>query len=325
MTNTDKSNRPFVFVRCLTYNHENYIEDALKGFAMQITDFPFLVVVIDDCSTDGTADIVRRYEAMYPDKIKGIYLPHNFKKSKEDKQPYYQEYIDRATYWAECEGDDYWIDPYKLQKQVDYLENHPDCVMCVHGAEWTIGENEDRVIMGCNYREERDLTTDEIIINGGLYVAWASTMFKTGFFPEGIERPLWWQMADVGDYPKRIYASLNGKVHFLPDLMCVYRFQHPGSWTYNQSKVKDIKHAKCEIAWMELLDKETSYQYSKAIMDHLSWYYMLLYNGNALSTCVYYKKIYQTGRVSKQKFLKQVIKRIFSPLYKIYCMIRYGN
>lgn len=130
MKETNKNNRPFVFVRCLTYNHEPYIEDALKGFAMQKTDFPFLAVVIDDCSTDGTADIVRRYEAQYPEKIKGIYLPHNFRQTKEDKRPYYQEYIDKAAYWAECEGDDYWTDPYKLQKQVDILEADKSLMLC---------------------------------------------------------------------------------------------------------------------------------------------------------------------------------------------------
>lgn len=127
-----KKDKPFVFVRCLTYNHEKYIEDALKGFVMQKTDFPFLAVVIDDCSTDGTAGIVRRYEAQYPDIIKGIYLPHNFRQTREDKRPYYQEYVDKAIYWAECEGDDYWTDPYKLQKQVDFMEAHPECTVTFH-------------------------------------------------------------------------------------------------------------------------------------------------------------------------------------------------
>jgi glycosyltransferase involved in cell wall biosynthesis len=130
----DKKDRPFVFVRCLTYNHELYIEDTLKGFAMQKTDFPFLAVVIDDCSTDRTADIVRKYEAMYPDKIKGIYLPHNFRQTREDKRPYYQEYVDKAKYWAECEGDDYWTDPMKLQKQVDFLEENEDYALSFHDA-----------------------------------------------------------------------------------------------------------------------------------------------------------------------------------------------
>lgn len=127
-----KKDKPFVFVRCLTYNHEKYIEDALKGFVMQKTDFPFLAVVIDDCSTDGTAGIVRRYEAQYPDIIKGIYLPHNFRQTREDKRPYYQEYVDKAIYWAECEGDDYWTDSYKLQKQVDFMEAHPECTVTFH-------------------------------------------------------------------------------------------------------------------------------------------------------------------------------------------------
>ncbi len=320
-----KKNRPFVFVRCLTYNHEPYIEDALKGFAMQKTDFPFLAVVIDDCSTDGTTDIVRRYEAQYPDKIKGIYLPHNFKQSKEDKRPYYRKYIDRATYWAECEGDDYWTDPYKLQKQVDYMESHPECIMCVHAAKWTIGENDEKVIRGCNYQEERDLTTDEIIFNGGLYVAWASTMFKAHSIPDGDERPVWWRMADVGDYPKRIYASLEGKVHFLPEVMCVYRFQHPGSWTYNQGETKDIRHAKCEVAWLEVLDKDTEGKYSNAIYSHLYRYYNLLFCEKEISILEYYRKVCRTGVLSRKKFLKQAIQRIFNHTYKIYCRLKYGK
>ncbi len=71
---------------------------------------------------------------MYPDKIKGIYLPHNFRQTREDKRPYYQEYVDKAKYWAECEGDDYWTDPMKLQKQVDFLEENEDYALSFHDA-----------------------------------------------------------------------------------------------------------------------------------------------------------------------------------------------
>ena len=130
--NTKDNSRPFVFIRCLTYNHEKFIENTLKGFVMQRTDFPFLAVVIDDFSTDGTADIIRTYERQYPDIIKGIYLPYNHRQVKADKRKYYQEYINKATYWAECEGDDYWTDPLKLQKQVDFLESHPDYSVTFH-------------------------------------------------------------------------------------------------------------------------------------------------------------------------------------------------
>ena len=349
MNETDKSNRPFVFVRCLTYNHEPYIEDALKGFVIQKTDFPVVVAIVNDASPDKTADVIKRFiskncnsedisykQTSYADIIMArpisnanclLYVLNLYENhfQKKSHRTYYKQFTDKATYWAECEGDDYWTDPYKLKKQVDYMESHPECIMCVHAAKWTIGENEDKIVRGCNYQEERDLTTDEIILNGGLYIAWASTILKAHTFPDGDERPIWWQMADVGDYPERIYASLNGKVHFLPDVMCVYRFQHPGSWTYNQGKTKDIKHAKCEIAWLEVLDKGTQGKYSDAIYRHLYNYFNLLFFEKEISIKEYYNKVCRTGVISRQKLIKQVIQRIFSHSYKVYCQLRYKN
>ena len=118
-----------VLIRCFTYNHEAYIEDALKGFVMQKTNFPFVAVVVDDASTDRTADIIRKYEKEYPDIIKGVYLKENHYSQKKKKAPYIQPWRDRCKYEAICEGDDYWIDPLKLQKQVDFLERNNDYVL----------------------------------------------------------------------------------------------------------------------------------------------------------------------------------------------------
>ena len=111
-----------VCIHCMTYNHESYIEDALKGFVMQKTSFPFIAVVIDDCSSDKTAEIIKRYEDKYPEIIKGIYLPENYYSQGKSKQPFFDQYDSRAKYIALCEGDDYWVDPLKLQKQVRILE-----------------------------------------------------------------------------------------------------------------------------------------------------------------------------------------------------------
>lgn len=119
-----------VLVKCHTYNHEKYIEQALMGFAMQKTDFPFLVLVIDDCSTDGTAGIIRRYEEKYPGIIKGIYLTENHYSQGKPTDVYTKPFEKEADYIALCEGDDFWIDPYKLQKQHDQLDTHPDCTIC---------------------------------------------------------------------------------------------------------------------------------------------------------------------------------------------------
>ena len=100
------------------------------GFVMQKTNFPFVAVVIDDFSTDMTASILRDYEKQYPDLIKAICLEENYRSQKKPKAGFFEPYDRDAKYIAFCEGDDYWTDPYKLQKQVDYLENHPDVGLC---------------------------------------------------------------------------------------------------------------------------------------------------------------------------------------------------
>lgn len=122
-----------VLIKCFTYNQEKYIEDALKGFVRQKTNFPFCALVVDDCSTDSTAEIIKQYELDYPDIIKGIYLPVNMYGNPE-KQNYIKPWEERAQYIAYCEGDDYWIDDYKLQRQVDFLDTHPEYMMHFHNA-----------------------------------------------------------------------------------------------------------------------------------------------------------------------------------------------
>lgn len=119
-----------VCIHCLTFNHERFIERALQGFIMQKTTFPFLAVVIDDCSSDKTPQIVRDYERRYPSIIKAICLEENYHSQKKTKSGFFVPFDKDAKYIAICEGDDYWTDPFKLQKQVDYLESHPDIGLC---------------------------------------------------------------------------------------------------------------------------------------------------------------------------------------------------
>lgn len=128
-------NQPLVAIDCLVYNHEPYLRDCLEGFVMQQTDFPFVAIVHDDASTDHSADIIREYAAKYPDIIHPIYETENqWRKADGSLRKIMDTAIEAtgAPYIALCEGDDYWTDPHKLQKQVDFLDTHPEYVLCCH-------------------------------------------------------------------------------------------------------------------------------------------------------------------------------------------------
>lgn len=126
------NNAIMVSVICLTFNHEKYIRQTLEGFVRQKTNFRFEVLLHEDASTDKTADIVREYESRYPEIIKPIYqsvnqYTHGGRISQRFNYP-----RAKGKYFAWCEGDDYWCDEYKLQKQFDIMESHQECSICVH-------------------------------------------------------------------------------------------------------------------------------------------------------------------------------------------------
>lgn len=126
MQENNNSQPLMVSIKCITYNHEPYIRQCLEGFVMQKTNFRFEAVVHDDASTDGTADIIREYAEKYPDIIKPIYETENQYSKKDGSLGRIMDAACTGKYIAVCEGDDYWTDPLKLQKQVDILESNPE-------------------------------------------------------------------------------------------------------------------------------------------------------------------------------------------------------
>jgi len=126
---------PVVSICCTTYNHEKYISKAIESFLMQMTDFPFEIIIRDDCSTDSTADIIKRYVEKYPNIVKPIFETENTYSQGIRPMPVV---FAKATgkYLALCEGDDYWTDPNKLQKQIAFLENNPDYVITYTDCEF---------------------------------------------------------------------------------------------------------------------------------------------------------------------------------------------
>lgn len=184
-----------VTVSCLTYNHKPYIEDAMNGFCMQQTDFPFICTIFDDNSTDGEQDIIKQYLEnnfiMNDDTIKmtketddytliytrhktnancffAVYfLKYNHYQLKKSRAPYILQEWKDTKYIALCEGDDYWTDPEKLQMQVDYLEAHLECSLCFHTVNEII-EDDIKGVLGHTEMpklEVRTYTGHEIIRN----------------------------------------------------------------------------------------------------------------------------------------------------------------
>lgn len=206
-----------VLIKCFTYNQEEYIEDALKGFVRQKTNFPFCALVVDDCSTDGTAEIIKQYELGYPDIIKGIYLPVNMYGNPE-KQNYIKPWEERAQYIAYCEGDDYWIDDYKLQRQVDFLDTHPEYMMHFHNA-LVRYQNHNRPDHLISNFQSGDFDT------ALLFEKWQLPLASVVFRKEVLSSQQLNELYKVirGGFCLFIAASLIGKVYGLSECLSVYR------------------------------------------------------------------------------------------------------
>lgn len=216
-----------------TYNHKLYIQDTLEGIVKQQTNFPIVACVLDDCSTDGTADIVRRYEAQYPDLIKGFYFEENQYSQGKFTYEVLIPWLGKVKYIALCEGDDYWTDPLKLQKQVDFMESHKDCTLCIHNAlvKWEGGAHKDHLQYPL---ENKEYNASDIIRNW--IVSTASVLFRS----ETLRNP---QVMDilhddffVKDVALWLYLASQGKIYALKDTMCVYRRLNDGFTSNFESK-----------------------------------------------------------------------------------------
>jgi len=215
--------QPLVSISCITYNHERYIEDALQGFLRQETDFPFEILIHDDASTDQTVNILREYEVKYPNLIKPIYQKENQYSRGIKISATYQHPRALGKYIAMCEGDDYWTNPLKLQKQTDFLENNPDFAICFHNMQ-IIYEDEPHLNRISNIKQ-KGITNIKTLARGN-YIYTASCIFRKNFsvFPD------WYYKCPVGDYPLHLLNAQYGKIKFINEVMGVYRVHKGGVW-----------------------------------------------------------------------------------------------
>ncbi len=214
-----------VSICCTAYNHENYIRQTLDGFLMQKTNFPFEIIINDDASTDTTADIIREYAEKYPDIIKPIYQTEN----QYSKNVIITREIlfaaSKGEYIAVCEGDDFWTDPQKLQKQVDFLDNHPEYSACVHKY-FTVGENDEPTYLSTfgDY-EKGGIYTLKDFENGELPSQLASLVFRNIIFDEQKKYPVSFDAPQIaGDVKLFLYLVTHGDIWRMDEVMSAYRY-----------------------------------------------------------------------------------------------------
>lgn len=247
-----------VSIYCMVYNHEKFITDALNGFVGQKCNFRYEVIVHDDASTDKTAEIIREYERKYPEIIKPIYQKEN--QYSKQVNILFGHVLPRATgkYIACCEGDDYWVDPYKLQKQVDYMESHPDCTFCFTNGyiEDVSNHSAKRPFIPYSaadahfYQDhDRDYTLDNFYELE--FIPTASFLFPRKTL-ESMRTLYLARTCPTGDLRLRLYMCSQGYAHYIHEATCVYRENVPNSamtrWKKDDRR-KVYKRAK-EIADM---------------------------------------------------------------------------
>lgn len=220
-----------VSIVCITYNQEDFIAEAIEGFLMQKTNFDYEILIHDDASTDGTPDIIKKYEMRYPEIIKPMYQKENQYSKGIHVLDFYLGHA-KGRYIAICEGDDYWIDPNKLQKQVDYMMKHPDCSVCVHGAIKVDAKTRKTVGKVRPSHGSRDFTTEEVIWGGGGLFATNSILYDRQFS----KRPQFYYNCPIGDFPLMIHLAICGRVHYMKAVMSAYRIGAENSWTVNISR-----------------------------------------------------------------------------------------
>ncbi|MFS8175263.1 glycosyltransferase [Vreelandella titanicae] len=228
--------KPVVSVLCPTYNHAPYIEDALKGFVSQKTSFPFEVIVIDDASTDGTQNIIRKYAQEYPDLIYPIFNEFNLKSKNKAITSDLKE-IARGKYMAHCEGDDYWVDENQLQLQHDFMELNPEYSVCYHNA--FVLKN-DEVVSWSKLpdSEKRDFSQEDLLLNNCFLLTMTRFVRKEVYFAAPIsESP----RLGNGDNLTITRLGLAGKGKYMADIKpAAYRLHNHSAWSSKTSLDKSL-------------------------------------------------------------------------------------
>ena len=248
-----------VSVRLMTYNHEQYIADAMKGVLMQKTEFKVELVVGDDFSTDKTLEIIKSFDSTENIEInilnRAIGDEYWVTRQEFGRMHNFINILENCSgkYIALLDGDDYWTDPYKLQKQVNALVAYPGCDMCIHPARILVGKKMKGLLN--NYgKGEYVISSEQVLASSGSIAPTPSYLFKASVLKN---LPDWFNRVHVADVFIEIFGSLNGGILYYPEEMAVYRKNASGSWSERRNKlsrdgqIKQTKEAKKSYSYLK--------------------------------------------------------------------------
>jgi glycosyltransferase involved in cell wall biosynthesis len=247
-----------VSVLLSTYNQEQYIEQALESVLMQETDFDYEIVVLEDCSTDATREIVLAYQKRHPNKIRLRLASQN----QSSNKPFAEEFhAAPSRYIATLDGDDYWTSPSKLQIQVDFLRSHPECALCFHNA-LRIYEDQNRAQVRYNPGNQKLICAIEDIWESN-FIAGCTPMIRKdalSTFPKWYYDLLW------GDWPLYILCAQRGNIGYINEILGVYRIHSQGFW----SKLNAIQKLEWWIAFYETMNANLHFRFDSIVQPLIS-------------------------------------------------------
>lgn len=282
-----------VCVRCFTFNHAPYIIDALNGFCMQETSFPFVCTIVDDASTDSEPEIIKSYLEEHFDLCEDylnniretddyqlvfvrhksnkncffavLFLKYNHRQVKKNKFTYIEEWINNSKYIAICEGDDYWIDPAKLQKQATFLEANPDYTICATNALtlWENGVNVPSYFR--KFYKDGEFTMSQLIGNWAFATA---TLFYRRTVLDNY--PKWTKQLFFGDMTLMLIATHLGKFQVLSSITAVYRKsnENENSVTRKMANKMDYVNQQ-QVKLYELFNEWTEGKYADEVLKEI--------------------------------------------------------
>lgn len=247
---------PKVTIASISYNQEKFITQALESFVMQKTKFPFEVVISDDCSTDKTAKIIKDYADKYPDIIKPIFREKNLGAVNN-----YIETLSgvKSEYVVYCEGDDYFTDPLKLQKQVDFLDSHPDYSIYFHPVtvKYEDDSKPDETFPAAEMINKKNFFVFDNLLQVN-FMQTNSVMYRWRFSGEEKFKNIFPTDILPCDWFLHLFHAQSGKIGFINEIMAVYRRHPEGIWweSTKGDEALHIKHGMKELNFCLAVEKQ---------------------------------------------------------------------